>query len=124
MVAALPEGVVAKIADKAIGELRERLREKRVELMVDARARDWLARNGTSAKYGARPLGRLVQTELGRPLAEELLFGALRVGGVASASVRDDGEGLSLECTEARQTTSTAPAATCDHGVLMQGEPP
>jgi ATP-dependent Clp protease ATP-binding subunit ClpA len=85
--APLSREVMEQIVDRALGELRQRLAERGVELRVDAAARGWLAERGHDPANGARPLGRLIQDRVVRPLADELLFGLLADGGVASVRV-------------------------------------
>jgi ATP-dependent Clp protease ATP-binding subunit ClpA len=77
----LPLGVVEKIVDKQIDELRAQLKDKNVELKLTEAARKWLADRGFSPQFGARPMGRLIQTAVKKPLAERILFGDLEKGG-------------------------------------------
>ena len=86
----LPMEVVGKIVDKQVDELREQLREKNVELELREEARAWLADRGFSPQFGARPMARLIQTALKKPLAERILFGDLEKGGRVVLGVRDD----------------------------------
>ncbi|MEO5702441.1 MAG: ATP-dependent Clp protease ATP-binding subunit ClpA [Gammaproteobacteria bacterium] len=72
---------IAHVVDKFITELEAQLEEKGVGLEVDAAARDWLAIHGFDATMGARPMARLIQENIKRPLAEDLLFGKLSSGG-------------------------------------------
>jgi ATP-dependent Clp protease ATP-binding subunit ClpA len=65
------------------------LREKKVTLELTAAARSWLAEKGYSPEFGARPLGRVIQTELKDPLSDELLFGALEKGGRVQVDLGD-----------------------------------
>ncbi|PUB87555.1 MAG: ATP-dependent Clp protease ATP-binding subunit ClpA, partial [gamma proteobacterium symbiont of Ctena orbiculata] len=73
---------IAKVVDKFIFELEGQLQEKHVNLVVEPEARVWLAEHGYDPKMGARPMARLIQDEIKKPLAEELLFGKLAGGGV------------------------------------------
>jgi len=86
----LPMEVVERIVDKQIDELRVQLREKSVELELLPEARRWLADHGFSPQFGARPLARLIQTALKKPLAERILFGDLEKGGKVLLGVQDD----------------------------------
>jgi len=88
----LPSDVIAKVADKFVRELRHQLAEKKVTLEVTDNAREWLAREGYDANMGARPMGRLIQDRIKRPLADELLFGRLSRGGHVVVDLGDDGE--------------------------------
>jgi ATP-dependent Clp protease ATP-binding subunit ClpA len=84
----LNEEVIAQIVDKFIVELQAKLDAKRVCLEVSKDARKWLAENGYDKSMGARPMARLIQEELKKKLANELLFGELTQGGVAKVGVR------------------------------------
>ena len=74
---ALPMPVVRNVVDKFLVELQAQLDEKRVQLEVDDEARDWLATAGYDPDMGARPMARLIQEKLKKPLAEMILFGDL-----------------------------------------------
>jgi ATP-dependent Clp protease ATP-binding subunit ClpA len=78
---ALPESVVLQIVTKFVAELEVKLLEKKVTLELTDKAKEYLAHKGYEPAYGARPLSRLIQNELKRPLADELLFGKLVKGG-------------------------------------------
>ena len=86
----LPMEVVERIVDKQIDELRVQLREKNVELQLLPEARSWLADRGFSPQFGARPMARLIQTALKKPLAERILFGDLEKGGKVILGVQED----------------------------------
>jgi len=86
----LPMEVVEQIVDKQIDELRVQLKEKNVELELLPQARKWLAEHGFSPQFGARPMARLIQTALKKPLAERILFGDLEKGGKVILGVQDD----------------------------------
>jgi len=77
----LNKEAILRVADKAVLELEMLLQDKHVTLEVADNARDWLAENGYDVKMGARPMARLVQEKIKRPLADELLFGELSDGG-------------------------------------------
>ncbi len=79
--AALSEEVMLRIVDRMVGELAERLRQKEVRIELGDGARERLAERGFDPTFGARPLARLIQEEIARPLAEEILFGRLAGGG-------------------------------------------
>ena len=74
-----PETIL-KIVDKNIAELSLKLKEKDIVLQVDDEARQWLAKQGFDSSMGARPMERVIQEELKKPLAHELLFGKLMEG--------------------------------------------
>ena len=73
------------------------LEHKGVSLSVDAAARQWIAHKGYDPKMGARPMARIIQEHVKRPLAEELLFGKLSAGGQARVTLNADGSGLVIE---------------------------
>jgi ATP-dependent Clp protease ATP-binding subunit ClpA len=87
--APLTPPIVARVTDKFIAELAERLAKQKVQLEVSAAVRNWLAERGYDPKFGARPLGRLIENEIGRALADEILFGRLSKGGTVSVDLRD-----------------------------------
>jgi ATP-dependent Clp protease ATP-binding subunit ClpA len=91
---------IKSVVDKFIFELEQQLADKKVSLSVDAAARDWLAERGDDPKMGARPMSRLIQNSIKKPLANELLFGDLAGGGRVQVGVTD-GE-LSFEIEGAR----------------------
>lgn len=78
---ALESSTILSVVNKFISELEVQLENKHVILEVDEEARAWLAKNGYDKKMGARPMERLIQEQLKKPLAEELLFGQLSNGG-------------------------------------------
>jgi ATP-dependent Clp protease ATP-binding subunit ClpA len=82
---------ILRVVDKFLIELEALLHEKHVVLSVSPDARQWLAENGFDAQMGARPMARLIQDRIKRPLADELLFGALVNGGRASVTVGEGG---------------------------------
>ncbi len=81
---------ISQVVDKFLFELESQLEEKGVSLEVDDEARTWLAIHGYDPDMGARPMSRLLQENIKKPLAEELLFGKLAEGGHIKISVRDD----------------------------------
>ncbi|MBS9404441.1 ATP-dependent Clp protease ATP-binding subunit ClpA [Halomonas sp. TRM85114] len=94
----LPTSVVRSVVDKFLVELQAQLDEKRVQLDVDEAARDLLAERGYDPDMGARPMARLIQEKLKKPLAEMILFGELSEhGGVVHVSVEEGELHLSTE---------------------------
>ena len=81
---------ILRVVDKFLIELETQLQEKDVVLSATAEAREWLARNGFDPQMGARPMARVIQEKIKRPLADEVLFGKLMDGGKVSVDVRDD----------------------------------
>ncbi len=82
--------IMEMVADKFIGELNGQLAARRVELEISDATRKWLARKGHDPRYGARPLSRLIQTEIKDVLSDEILFGRLENGGRVYLDVRDE----------------------------------
>jgi ATP-dependent Clp protease ATP-binding subunit ClpA len=80
---ALDIDIIKLIVDKFINELNGQLAEKRVLVKLTEEAREWLAKNGFDARYGARPMSRLIHDRIKQPLASEILFGKLAHGGSA-----------------------------------------
>jgi ATP-dependent Clp protease ATP-binding subunit ClpA len=85
----LGEGTILNVVDKFIFELEQQLEEKKVALTIDQDARRWLAETGYDPKMGARPMARLIQQHIKKPLANELLFGELLGGGAVRVFIRD-----------------------------------
>jgi ATP-dependent Clp protease ATP-binding subunit ClpA len=81
--------ILAHVVDKFVTELAAQLADRRVHLEVDADARAWLGEKGYDPLYGARPLARMIQEHIKRPLADELLFGQLAKGGKVMVTIRD-----------------------------------
>nr|MBV6630834.1 ATP-dependent Clp protease ATP-binding subunit ClpA [Oceanococcus sp. HetDA_MAG_MS8] len=100
----LDHAVVRSIVDKLLMQLEVTLEAKRVMLDVDDEARDWLAKEGYDPALGARPMARLIQERVKRPLADELLFGKLAQGGRVQARVKDNQ--LSLEIVEPEEAST------------------
>jgi len=98
---ALDRRNIANVVDKFIIELEHQLEQKKVNIIVDDLARDWLAENGYDPKMGARPMARLIQEQIRTPLADELLFGALSKGGKVTVTANADGLKLEVDEKEA-----------------------
>lgn len=89
----LGSDIIGTVVDKFLVELQAQLDDKSVALEVDEGARLWLAENGYDEDMGARPMARLIQEKLKKPLAEEVLFGKLSSGGgTVKVSLDDDGD--------------------------------
>jgi ATP-dependent Clp protease ATP-binding subunit ClpA len=88
--------VMARVVDKFVLEVESQLAEKRVQIALTPAARAWLAEKGFDKHFGARPLARVIQTELKDKLADELLFGKLAKGGSVSVDAVDGA--LSFAC--------------------------
>jgi ATP-dependent Clp protease ATP-binding subunit ClpA len=89
--------VIERVVDKLIVEVEAQLEKKGVSILLDDEARRGLAEKGYDPKMGARPMARLIQEQIKRPLAEELLFGNLAAGGTVKIGVSADGKTLKLE---------------------------
>ena len=87
--AALAPDVVQRVVDKFVMQLEVQLADRQVTIELTDAARKWLADKGYDQRFGARPLSRIIQEHIKRPLAEELLFGRLAKGGVVRVSVAD-----------------------------------
>jgi len=86
----LESTTVIGIVDKFIFELEQQLADKKVALSLDAAARDWLAEKGYDPHMGARPMARVIQNHIKKPLANEILFGSLTNGGSVRVYVEDE----------------------------------
>ncbi len=84
---ALSPEVVAQVVDKFVMELEAQLEDRNVVIELTDSAREWLARKGYDKLYGARPLARVIQEHIKKPLAEELLFGKLAKGGLVLVKI-------------------------------------
>jgi ATP-dependent Clp protease ATP-binding subunit ClpA len=87
---ALSAEVIAMVVDKFIIQLETQLTDRGVSIELDTEARAWLARKGYDPLFGARPLGRVIQEYIKKPLAEELLFGRLARGGTVVVTIRNE----------------------------------
>ena len=90
----LTPSVMETIVEKFILQLEAQLAERSVAITLEPEARAWLAQKGYDPVYGARPLARVVQTEVRDPLTDEILFGRLEHGG--TVTIRMDGAHLAF----------------------------
>ncbi|MBT3307443.1 MAG: ATP-dependent Clp protease ATP-binding subunit ClpA, partial [Alphaproteobacteria bacterium] len=97
---ALPPEVISKVVDKFIGELDAQLGERKVSISLSTAAREWLAEKGYDHLYGARPLSRIIQEKVKKPLADELLFGKLAKGGQVIIEVVDGALSFEFQAKE------------------------
>jgi len=104
--------VIERVVEKLLVEVEAQLEKKNVTLSLDDAARRWLAQHGYDPKMGARPMARLLQDEIKRPLAEELLFGKLANGGNVRVRLAADGQSLELECEPAPEPKELATDAS------------
>ena len=97
----LSEEVVLTVVDKFLTELQGQLDEKRVMLDVDLKSRRWLVNKGYDKNMGARPMERVIQEHIKKPLAELILFGELsKRGGSAAVRLSKDEESLVISVKE------------------------
>jgi ATP-dependent Clp protease ATP-binding subunit ClpA len=87
---ALNEEIMEKVVGKFMNELKEQLAVKKISITLSSGARTWLARSGHDPRYGARPLTRLIQTEIKDILSDEILFGRLEKGGEVFINTEND----------------------------------
>jgi ATP-dependent Clp protease ATP-binding subunit ClpA len=88
--------VVEMVVEKFISKLEGQLAERNIHIELTSEARIWLAEKGYDRNNGARPLDRLIQEKIKKPLADEVLFGKLAKGGVVSVTIKDDD--VDLKC--------------------------
>jgi ATP-dependent Clp protease ATP-binding subunit ClpA len=105
--APLDKLTIERVVDKLIVEVEMQLEQKGVSLTIDDAARSWIAEKGYDPKMGARPMARVIQEHIKRPLAEELLFGRLAGGGQVLVSVAEDRSKLEFEFTAAPEPAVT-----------------
>ena len=91
--ARLPEEVIAQVVDKFVLQLEAQLADRNVTIELTDEARAWLVKNGYDEAMGARPMARVIQTQIKTPLADEVLFGRLKNGGVVRVVVTGDDDG-------------------------------
>jgi ATP-dependent Clp protease ATP-binding subunit ClpA len=89
----LPPEVVHQVVQKFVLQLEAQLADRGVTFDLDEKATAWLAEHGYDERMGARPLGRLIQDTIKRPLADEVLFGKLQKGGIVKVTVVEKPEG-------------------------------
>ena len=113
----LPTPVIHKVVEKFIMQLEAQLAERNVTFELSKDAISWIAKKGFDERMGARPLGRVIQANIKKPLADEVLFGKLQKGGTVKVTLTKDELGkekLALESIEDKPATrsSKAKAAT------------
>ena len=104
--------VIKTVVDKFLTELQAQLDQKKVELHVDDSARHWLAVEGYDEKMGARPMQRLIQEEIKRPLAEKILFGPLADGGgLVELSCDENGLTINVQSRDEIRSSPVSPVS-------------
>ncbi|MCJ8333623.1 MAG: ATP-dependent Clp protease ATP-binding subunit ClpA [Epibacterium sp.] len=93
----LPKEVILQVVEKFVLQLEAQLLDRNVSIELTRKAAEWLADKGYDEKMGARPLGRVIQEHIKKPLAEELLFGKLAKGGLVKVGIKDGKLDLRLE---------------------------
>jgi ATP-dependent Clp protease ATP-binding subunit ClpA len=100
----LPPEVVAQVVDKFVMQLEAQLADRHVSIELSESARKWLAQKGFDPLYGARPLARVIQENIKKPLAEDILFGKLEKGGTVRIGLDRETDKLTFEIVESRST--------------------
>jgi ATP-dependent Clp protease ATP-binding subunit ClpA len=97
MFSALSKEHIARVVDKFIIQLEAQLADRKIEFEVSKAANQWIADKGYDKRYGARPLGRTIQEYVKKPLADEILFGKLKYGGLVKVGVDRKKENLTFK---------------------------
>jgi ATP-dependent Clp protease ATP-binding subunit ClpA len=100
---ALSADVVGRVVEKFVLQLEVQLGDRNVTFELSPEATNWLAERGYDEAFGARPLARLIQESIKKPLAEEILFGRLLRGGTVKVMLNADKSALAFEIIEAPQ---------------------
>jgi ATP-dependent Clp protease ATP-binding subunit ClpA len=112
--AALTPEIVARVVEKFVMQLEAQLADRNVTIELSSAAKEWLAERGYDRLYGARPLARVIQENIKKPLAEELLFGRLTKGGAVKVTLKDNK--LDFEFVEAALPALPRPEGDGDEG--------
>ena len=99
------------IVDIRLRELQARLDDRRITLVASDEVRQWLAERGYDPKFGARPLNRLITTEIGNRLADKIIRGEIRTGHTAVVEIAEDGNGLTVRAEEKAESRPAEAAA-------------
>jgi ATP-dependent Clp protease ATP-binding subunit ClpA len=92
----LPEEVITKVVEKFVFQLEAQLADRGVTIELGEAATKWMVKKGYDEKFGARPMARVIQEYIKKPLAEELLFGKLEHGGIVRITTAGEGEDATL----------------------------
>jgi ATP-dependent Clp protease ATP-binding subunit ClpA len=113
--APLGKEVISQVVEKFVLQLEAQLMDRNVTIELTPAAAEWLGDKGYDEKMGARPLGRVIQEHIKKPLAEELLFGKLLKGGVVKVSVKKGELDIRIEePAKARIGSKKPPLLTAD----------
>jgi len=107
--APLPKSIILQVVEKFVLQLEAQLMDRHVSFELTKAAAEWLGNKGYDEKMGARPLGRVIQEHIKKPLAEELLFGKLAKGGLVRVTVRNGELQLDIRGPENRQISGDKP---------------
>jgi ATP-dependent Clp protease ATP-binding subunit ClpA len=118
--AGLTPEIVGRVVEKFVMQLEAQLADRNVTIELSSAAKEWLAERGYDRLYGARPLGRVIQEHIKKPLAEELLFGKLVKGGAVKVTLKDSK--LDFEITEASLPALPKPEGDDDGGAGREEE--
>ena len=113
---ALGPEVVERVVEKFVLQLEAQLGDRNVTFELSPDATRWLAERGYDEAFGARPLARLIQDSIKKPLADEILFGRLLRGGTVKVMLNADKSGLSFEIIEAPAAAAHDDIASDDEG--------
>ncbi len=105
--AALPKDVIMQVVEKFVLQLEAQLMDRNVSIELTPKAAAWLGEKGYDDRMGARPLGRVIQEYIKKPLAEELLFGKLMKGGLIKVGVKNGELDLRIESPEKRRLSGS-----------------
>jgi ATP-dependent Clp protease ATP-binding subunit ClpA len=112
--AGLTPEVIAKVVEKFVFQLEAQLGDRNITIELTPEANAWLAERGYDDKFGARPLARIIQENIKKPLAEEILFGALKDGGIVKVNVEDKGPEKVLGFEYLKTDTPVRPRGPAD----------
>jgi len=118
--AALTPEIVGRVVEKFVMQLEAQLADRNVTIEASSAAKEWLAERGYDRLYGARPLARVIQEYIKKPLAEELLFGKLVKGGSVKVTMKDDK--LAFEIIEASVPALPKPEGEDEGGIGKEPE--
>ena len=107
--APLPKSVIMQVVEKFVLQLEAQLMDRNVHIELTPKAAEWLSDKGYDDKMGARPLGRVIQEHIKKPLAEELLFGKLAKGGLVKVTVKAGELHLKIEGPEKPRISGDKP---------------